>query len=168
MFKRILAFKIDVIIGLLLVVVLLFLQEEVRTKRAFDHNIHYERGDTGIPQWFRYTLDSFRDNEPEPALFFKGIKAESSVAMPIILLAPWLIFTLFYAATGASPGKLLFGLRVRTLQGEKISAGKASVRYFGKWLSALPLFGGFALALFNDQRLAMHDKLNGTIVVKAR
>ncbi|MBI1193789.1 MAG: hypothetical protein GC205_11550 [Bacteroidetes bacterium] len=164
-FKRIVAFGLDILIGLVLVVVLLFFQESFRTKRAFDKDVHYELGETGIPQYFRYTLDSFYEGEAEPQLFLKGIKAEKEIAFPIILLAPWLVFTLIFAVLGASPGKLLMGLRVRDEQGGKISAGKASVRYFGKWISALPVFIGFFLAFSNPRRQALHDKLNKTLVV---
>jgi uncharacterized RDD family membrane protein YckC len=166
-FKRIVAFAIDVLIGFVVVVLLLFFQETFRTKRAFDKDVHYELGETGIPQYFRYTLDSFYEGEAEPQLFLKGIQAEKEIAFPIILLAPWLLFTLIFAAVGASPGKLLMGLRVRDERGGKISVGKASVRYFGKWISALPAFLGFFLAFGNPKRQALHDKLNKTLVVSA-
>ncbi|GEM_PF-1187479 len=165
--KRMLAFAVDLVLGLTTVVLLLFFQETFRTKRAFDKEKHYELRESGIPQYFRYTLDSFKEGEAEPMLFIRGIQAEKDVAFPIILFAPWLLFTLIYAATGASPGKLLMGLRVRNEQGSKLSAGKVSVRYFGKWLSALPLFLGFFLAFSNSKRQALHDKLNKTMVVSA-
>jgi uncharacterized RDD family membrane protein YckC len=163
--RRFLAFGLDVLIGALLVYALLVFQETYRTNKAFDKDKHYERSETGVPQWFTYTLDSLYEREFEPGLLLKGITEEGNIAYPIILFFPWLIFTLSYALLGASPGKLLFGLRVRGLDGQKVSAGKISVRYFGKWLSALPLFAGYFMALFSGQ--ALHDRMNKTVVVRA-
>jgi hypothetical protein len=167
MARRMVAFAVDGLLGLAMVVFLLFFQETFRTKRAFDKEKHYELRESGIPQYFRYTLDSFKEGEAEPMLFVRGIQAEKEVAFPIILFTPWLLFTLIFAVAGASPGKLLLGLRVRDEQGAKVSAGKVSVRYFGKWISAIPLFLGFFLAFGNPRRQALHDKLNKTIVVRA-
>jgi uncharacterized RDD family membrane protein YckC len=164
-FRRLLAFGLDVFMGALLVFALLFFQEHYRTSKAYDKDKHYERSETGVPQWFTYTLDSLYEREFEPGLLLKGIVEESNIAFPIILFFPWLIFTLSYALLGASPGKLLFGLRVRGLDGQKVSVGKVSVRYFGKWLSALPLFAGYFMVLFSGQTL--HDRMNKTAVFRA-
>ena len=167
MVKRVIAFGIDVAIGAALVLALLFFQESFRTRMAFDKSKHTELSDTGIPQWFRYALDSYKEKELEPGLFIRGIEEEKNIAFPVILLAPWLIFTLSFLVLGASPGKKLLGLRVNMASGGKISAGKASVRYFGKWLSAIPAFLGYFMAFTNPQRQTLHDKMNGTVVVNA-
>lgn len=164
--RRILAFGVDLVLGAALVIVLLFAQETFRTKRAFDKKVHIELSDTGIPQWFRYALDSYKEKEFEPSLFIKGIEQEKQYAYPIILFAPWLIFTLFFALSGTSPGKWITGLRVQSESGAKASLGRISVRYFGKWLSAIPVLAGFIMAFFTPRHQALHDKMNRTVVVR--
>ena len=58
------------------------------------------------------------------------------------------------------------GIKVTDAQGERISFLRATGRYAAKYLSALPCFLGFMAALFNSRRLAMHDWLAGTRVVR--
>ncbi len=165
--KRTIAFAIDLLLGAALVVTLLIFQESFRSRQAFDKSKHYELADTGIPQWFRYALDSLYEKEFEPSLFIRGIIEEKSIAIPILFLTPWLIFGLLFAITGASPGKLLFGIRVRTSLGGRLSLGKFTIRYFGKWLSAIPAFGGFVLAFTNSNHKALHDRLTDTMVINS-
>ena len=50
--------------------------------------------------------------------------------------------------------------------GERISFLRATGRYAAKYLSALPCFLGFIAALFSSRRLALHDRLADTRVVR--
>ena len=43
---------------------------------------------------------------------------------------------------------------------------RATGRHAAKYLSALPCFLGFIMALFSSRGLAFHDRLSGTRVVK--
>lgn len=65
----------------------------------------------------------------------------------------------------ASVGKRWMGLKVTDAHGERLSFLHASARYAAKYLSALPCFLGFALALFSSRGLALHDRLTDTRVV---
>lgn len=66
----------------------------------------------------------------------------------------------------ATFGKRLMGIEVCDLAGERISLGRATGRYFGKFLSTLPLLAGFVMAAFTARRQALHDKLAGTVVIR--
>jgi uncharacterized RDD family membrane protein YckC len=70
------------------------------------------------------------------------------------------------SARQATIGKRWTGLRVVDDQGERLSFLRATGRYAGKYLSALPCFLGFIMALFNSRGRALHDLLAGTRVVR--
>jgi uncharacterized RDD family membrane protein YckC len=67
----------------------------------------------------------------------------------------------------ATVGKRWAGIKVTDARGERISFLRATGRYAAKYLSALPCFLGFIMALFSSRGLALHDWLAGTRVVRA-
>jgi len=66
----------------------------------------------------------------------------------------------------ATIGKRALGLKVTDMQGEPISFGRATGRYFGKYLSALILGIGFLMIGWTAKKQALHDIMAGTLVVK--
>jgi uncharacterized RDD family membrane protein YckC len=79
----------------------------------------------------------------------------------------WLYFALFESsAMQATPGKMMLGLRVTDLNGQKISFARATGRYFGKILSALILLIGYFMAGFTERKQALHDLMASTLVVR--
>ena len=66
----------------------------------------------------------------------------------------------------ATFGKRWVGIKVTDANGERMSFLRATARYAAKYLSALPCFLGFVIALFSSRNLALHDRLAGTRVVK--
>jgi len=66
----------------------------------------------------------------------------------------------------ATIGKRWMGLKVTDQDGQRLSFVGASGRYVAKYLSALPCFLGFIMALFSSRGLALHDRLAGTRVVR--
>jgi len=71
----------------------------------------------------------------------------------------------FWAFLGFTPGKLLLGLRIVRRDGGDLSLPRAILRFFGYWISAIPLFLGFLWITFDDERQGWHDKLADTHVV---
>lgn len=63
-------------------------------------------------------------------------------------------------------GKLWMGMKVTDENGERIGFLRATGRHAAKYLSALPFFLGFIMALFSSRGLALHDRMAGTYVVK--
>lgn len=79
----------------------------------------------------------------------------------------------YFAGLESSPrmatfGKSLLGLRVTDLQGQRISFGRATGRYFGKFLSALPLALGFILMVSDPRKQTWHDKMADCLVLRQR
>ena len=72
---------------------------------------------------------------------------------------------LFAAVGGRTPGMMLSGLRLRRVDGGRVSPGGALARAALSLLSAPALFG-FAFALFDARGQALHDKFTGTVLVR--
>lgn len=72
----------------------------------------------------------------------------------------------FITNYGATPGKMLLGLKVLTLEGEKLTQSQAIKRYFAYLLSALTLGIGFLMVAIDPQKRALHDILSKTKVIK--
>ncbi|RYZ22402.1 MAG: RDD family protein [Chitinophagaceae bacterium] len=68
---------------------------------------------------------------------------------------------------GATLGKMALGLRVTTLDGGRITFLQGVGRYLGKILSSLILLIGYLMMLWDDRKQTLHDKMAGTLVVKA-
>jgi uncharacterized RDD family membrane protein YckC len=66
----------------------------------------------------------------------------------------------------ATIGKRWAGIKVIDANGERLSFLRATARYAAKYLSALPFFLGFIMALFSSRGLALHDRLTDTRVVR--
>jgi uncharacterized RDD family membrane protein YckC len=83
-----------------------------------------------------------------------------------VLVADWLYFAYQESSPAqATIGKRALGIKVTDLEGNRISFGRATGRYFAKYLSAITLFIGFLLAAFTARKQALHDMIAGTLVV---
>lgn len=76
--------------------------------------------------------------------------------------------SLFVYKFGATPGKMIFRLRVVRPDGGPISLPRAIGRYFAKMLSAIILAIGYIMAAFDNEKRALHDILVDTRVIKTR
>lgn len=98
--------------------------------------------------------------------------ARSSLHPLSVLTGLFLYFFLFWALSSETPGQSFFGLTVirETEDGSRIRIGvrKALERTLLFSFSFLSLGLGFVAALANDRRLALHDCLSGTRVVRER
>jgi uncharacterized RDD family membrane protein YckC len=83
------------------------------------------------------------------------------------LVLNWLYFSLQESgAAQATIGKKALGLKVTNLSGDRISFGQATGRFFGKYLSAIILFIGYLMMLWDEKKQTLHDKMAGTLVLK--
>ena len=69
-----------------------------------------------------------------------------------------------WALVGQSLGQHLVGVRVVTVNGDRIGFWAAVVRFLGYFVSAI-LFLGFLWVLVDDKRQGFHDKLARTVVL---
>lgn len=78
----------------------------------------------------------------------------------------WLYFAILESSKyQATIGKMALGIIVTDLQGNRISFGRASGRFFGKLLSAVVLCTGYFMAGFTSRKQALHDLLAQCLVV---
>ena len=83
-----------------------------------------------------------------------------------VLLFPWIYYVVLTALYGATPGKMLLGIRVVKSDGRPVDWFTAFMReVVGKILSSLPLDLGFLWAFFHPKRQTWHDLIANTLVV---
>jgi uncharacterized RDD family membrane protein YckC len=74
----------------------------------------------------------------------------------------------FWRYCGATPGKLAVGLKiVDATTGGPPPLGRLVLRFFGYFLSALPLYLGFLWAAIDRRKQGWHDKIARTIVINS-
>ena len=69
---------------------------------------------------------------------------------------------------GASPGKIVMGLRVTGTGGEAMDINRAAIRNLSKVVSVVPLFAGVIMALWSKRRQMLHDQFAGAYVHDAK
>ena len=83
------------------------------------------------------------------------------------IIPVWLYFAFMESSSyQATLGKRLMGLCVVTVDGNRITFGRATGRYFGRFLSAIPMGIGFLMAAFTRRKQALHDMLATCLVIK--
>jgi uncharacterized RDD family membrane protein YckC len=79
----------------------------------------------------------------------------------------WLYFSLLESsAWQATLGKKALGLEVTDLDGNRIAFGRATGRFFAKFISGIILLIGYIMAGFTEKKQALHDILAGTLVIR--
>lgn len=82
------------------------------------------------------------------------------------VVSDWLYFTsLESSGTQATLGKVVLGIIVTDVQYHKIDIGRANMRYWCKFVSALIFGVGFIMAGVTKKKQALHDKIVGTLVI---
>ena len=76
----------------------------------------------------------------------------------------------YYSGMESSPlqatiGKLVVGIYVTDLQGQRISFGRATGRWFGKIISGAILLIGYLMAGFTEKKQALHDMMARCLVL---
>ena len=83
------------------------------------------------------------------------------------LLASWIYEAAMESSSlQATLGKMIFGMRVTDLNGNRISFARATGRHFAKYLSSMILFVGYIMAGFTQRKQALHDMIAGTLVIR--
>jgi len=99
-----------------------------------------------------------------PAWFFTALPLFFLVAVTL----QWLYDALLTSSTWqATVGKRVVKLKVTDMEGNRISFGRATGRFFAKILSGMMCNIGFIMAAFTERKQALHDMISGTLVWKA-
>jgi len=90
------------------------------------------------------------------------------VTFIVLLFGSWLYEALMESSSyQATLGKMIFGMKVTDLYGNRISFGRATGRHFAKWLSGMILGIGYIMVGFTERKQGLHDLLAGTLVRRA-
>jgi uncharacterized RDD family membrane protein YckC len=102
-----------------------------------------------------------------------GLPAREMLRLPLLPLLGFLALlnggylVSFTVAQGQTIGKGLAGIRVVSASGNRVPLASAVVRAAAVTVSVLPLGIGCLPVLASGDRLALHDRLSGTRVVRA-
>jgi len=82
-----------------------------------------------------------------------------------LLFASWLYEAFMESSSyQATLGKMICGMKVTDLEGNRISFERATGRHFAKWLSGIILCIGYIMVGFTERKQGLHDLLAGTLV----
>jgi uncharacterized RDD family membrane protein YckC len=82
------------------------------------------------------------------------------------IVGPWLYWTLMESSPArATLGKMALGIIVTDIQGNRVSFGRASGRYWARIISSLLLCIGYFMAGFTLKKQALHDIIADCLVV---
>lgn len=99
---------------------------------------------------------------------FGGLLALILVLVLVSALVQWLYYA--YLESGekqATWGKQAIGLYVTDLAGNRVTFGRASGRFFAKFITKLiPLWIGFIMAGFTERKQALHDMIANCLVLR--
>jgi uncharacterized RDD family membrane protein YckC len=87
------------------------------------------------------------------------------VTVILLLFGSWLYEALMESSSyQATLGKMIFGMKVTDLSGNRISFERATGRHFAKYLSGMILGIGYIMVGLTERKQGLHDLLAGTLV----
>ena len=102
------------------------------------------------------------------AFYGPAYNTESAASFLVLLIGP-LYFVLLTGLRGQTLGKMALGIRVVGRDGQVPGLGYAALREIvGKFVSGLAFLLGFLWIGLDGRKQGWHDKIAGTLVVRAR
>jgi uncharacterized RDD family membrane protein YckC len=97
-----------------------------------------------------------------------GILGGILLVLLVTVIVTWLYHALMESsAKQGTLGKMALGLIVTNMSGERISFGRASGRFFCKFITSLiPFCVGYFMAGFSEKKQALHDVLASCLVLR--
>jgi uncharacterized RDD family membrane protein YckC len=82
-----------------------------------------------------------------------------------LVLIPWIYFAYLYSSKNQGTlGNMAVRVAVTDMQGNRITFGRATLRFFGMYLCLFTLLIGFLIIAFTGYRQGLHDKIAATLV----
>ncbi len=91
-----------------------------------------------------------------------------AILMILVMLPFHIYFIYFESKQGSTPGKKLFGIRVLSLDGTKLTRGQAITREFFRWIDVGLLFPGIISMLLNKKNQRIGDMVSSTLVIYSK
>ncbi|MHC1705621.1 MAG: RDD family protein [Tenuifilaceae bacterium] len=115
---------------------------------------------------------SFIENRDD---FFRegGLMMVGGIIGLVILIAlfslvmKWLYYALMESSKyGGTLGKMAVSIKVVDLDGNRISFGRATGRYFSRIITNMTMLIGYIIAGFTEKKQALHDMIASCIVIR--
>lgn len=101
--------------------------------------------------------------------YSSALNSSGFVATLFLWILPVFVTIWFWTKKQATPGKMLFSLRVVDAKtGNNLTIGQSIARYAGYIISGIPFALGYIWVGFDDKKQGWHDKLAGTVVVRSK
>lgn len=99
-------------------------------------------------------------------MYIGGIIGLILLASLLGLVMGWLYYALMESSKyGGTLGKIAVGIKVVDMNGNKVTFGKATGRYFSRIVTNMTLFVGYIMAGFTEKKQALHDIIAGCLVI---
>ncbi len=96
-----------------------------------------------------------------------GVRLGLDPLYTLYVLAAWFAYLgLCWTRAGQTLGMRAWKVRIVDETGARPGWRAAGLRFAASWLSALPLGMGFVMSAFGEERMAWHDRLSGTRLVR--
>lgn len=83
------------------------------------------------------------------------------------VLLKWLYYSIMESSRfQGTVGKLILKIKVTDYDNRQISFGRATGRYFSKFISGIIFMIGYIIAGFTERKQALHDMIAGCLVIK--
>ncbi len=101
--------------------------------------------------------------------YSSAVNSSGFVSILLIWIAPVAAVIWFWTKKQATPGKMLFSLKVLDAKtGNNLTLGQSIARYAGYIIAGIPLGLGYIWAAFDSKKQGWHDKIAGTVVVRSK
>jgi uncharacterized RDD family membrane protein YckC len=112
---------------------------------------------------------SMRPNQPPDPAVIAAFISSMALLVGLSILGSWLYNAYFESSEWQGTlGKKALNLIVTDLQGNRVSFGRASGRFFAKIISGLiPLGIGYILAGVTEKKQALHDMIASCLVLRS-
>lgn len=106
-------------------------------------------------------------NREETFLGIAGIVGAVFFMIMATIVVGWLYYALMEASkTQGTLGKMVLSLKVTDMDGNPVSFGRATGRYFGKIVSSMIFMIGYILAGLTEKKQALHDMMANCLVIR--
>jgi len=96
-----------------------------------------------------------------------GIIGLVVLAAMFSIMMKWLYYALMESSKyGGTLGKMALSIKVVDMEGNRISFGRATGRYFSRIITNMTMLIGYIIAGFSEKKQALHDMIAGCLVVR--
>ena len=117
----------------------------------------------GLMLIYMFLVTGMHGSEPDPLLIIG-----SQLFMNVMTWGVNMAYVTFFVGRfGATPGKMVCGLRVVTGELEQVTYLRAFGRFWGEFVTGMTFTIGYIIAAFDSEKRALHDYICNTRVIRA-